>query len=172
MIQNSNDLTGPDPMVPFAEATAYLAKLSVAAKDFPPDRLKRLQYLLTAEPDAGCRVWPDPTWDPNECQEACDEHFRQLDDLKAYIEAFRQGGVALAETTIAARQHPEPPKQPKPNPFFDPAEIAKYASKDRRTATERGLDFYREHLRQTNAQKAEDQPPQLPVEPRKDDLPE
>ncbi|MCE0483110.1 MAG: hypothetical protein LV479_02605 [Methylacidiphilales bacterium] len=99
MAENSGGNPHAAPFDPFGEATAFLANRGVAAKDFPPEKLERLQLLLTTEPDAGCRVWPDPTWDPNECREACDEHWRELDDLKAYIEAFRQRGIIAAETT-------------------------------------------------------------------------
>jgi len=74
-----------------AEAAAYLAKEGVPVEDFPRDKLERLQVLLTTEPDAGCRVWPDPTWDPNECREACDEYFQELGELKAFIKTFRPG---------------------------------------------------------------------------------
>ena len=90
MNQNSKEVSDTEPIDPFAEATAYLAKEGVAAKEFPPDKLERLQLLLTSEPDAGCRVWPDPTWDPNECQEASDEFFYELNNLKAVIRAFGQ----------------------------------------------------------------------------------
>ena len=93
MNQNSKEVSDTEPIDPFAEATAYLAKEGVAAKEFPPDKLERLQLLLTSEPDAGCRVWPDPTWDPNECAEACDEYFQELGDLKAFIKAFRKGAT-------------------------------------------------------------------------------
>jgi hypothetical protein len=175
MNQNSDDIPGPESIAPFAEANAYLEKLGVAAKGFPSDRLERLQLLLTTEPDAGCRVWPDPTWDPNECQEACEEHWRELDDLKAYIEAFRQGGLSLAETTMTARlearQEPEPPKISKEAQALWGVDLSQFASTDRRTATERALDCYRDHVRQTNAQKAAHQPPQVQPEPGKDSFP-
>jgi hypothetical protein len=93
MNQNSEDVSDSEPMDQLAEATAYLAKEGVAAKDFPPDKLGRLQVLLTSEPDGGCRVFPDPNWDPNECQEACDEYFQELVELKAFIKAFGKGAT-------------------------------------------------------------------------------
>ena len=175
MNQNSDDIPGPEPIAPFAEATAYLEKLGVAAIGFPSDRLERLQLLLTTEPDAGCRVWPDPTWDPIECQEACEEHWHKLDDLKAYIEGFRQGGLALAETAmtarVAARQKPESPKISRDAQSLLRVDLSQYVSSDRRTATERALDYYREHVRQTNAQKAEHPPTHVQPEPGKDGSP-
>jgi len=93
MNQDSKAISDSEPTDQFAEATAYLAKEGVAAKDFPPDKLDRLQVLLTSEPDGGCRVFPDPNWDPNECQEACDEYFHELGELKAFIKAFRPGTI-------------------------------------------------------------------------------
>lgn len=79
----------PEPMDLFPEAMAYLAKAGVTAEEFPPDKLARLQVLLTIEPDAGCRVWPDPTWDPNECMEACDDYYKELGELKAFVREFQ-----------------------------------------------------------------------------------
>ena len=88
MNQNPNEIPDAEPVSKFAEARAYLAKEGVDAETFPPDKLKRLQVLLTSEPDGGCRVLPDPNWDPNECAEACDEYFQELRELKAFIRAF------------------------------------------------------------------------------------
>ena len=47
----------------------------------------------------------------------------------------------------------------------------KYTSTDRLRVTERVLDYSREHLSKGNAQKAEDQPLQIPAEARKEDFP-
>ena len=91
MNQDSKEISDGEPTDQLAEATAYLAREGVAVKDFPADKLERLQVLLTSEPDGGCRVFPDPNWDPNECAEACDEYFQELGDLKAFIKAFRKG---------------------------------------------------------------------------------
>ena len=93
MNQNPHAIPDAALSVPLAEARAYLAKEGVAAETFPTDMLERLQVLLTAEPDGGCRVFPDPNWDPNECQEACDEYFHELGELKAFIKAFRPGTI-------------------------------------------------------------------------------
>ena len=90
MNQESKEISNTEPIDPLAEAKAYLAKEGVALNEFPLDQVKRLQVLLTSEPDAGCRVWPDPTWDPNECQEACADFFYELNNLKAVIKAYGQ----------------------------------------------------------------------------------
>ena len=143
MNQNNEVNPEPEPANPFAEAIAYLAKEGVDANQFPPEKLKRLQWLLTAEPDAGCRVWPDPTWDPIECQEACEEFYREFVEMEVYVAAFRLGGLNFAEDTLAAMQAKEPEQTPAPAPTLGGIDLTPYVSKDHRTATERALDFYR-----------------------------